>query len=60
MAGVNVGVRVAEILRGLQTARSGGGLAREATMGGRINRPATRTTSVKRFSRRTRWHNKHC
>ena len=34
MAGVNVGVRVAEILRGLQTARAGGGLAREATMGG--------------------------
>ena len=32
MAGVNVGVRVAEILRGLQTARTGGGLAREATM----------------------------
>ena len=34
MARVNVGVRVAEILRGLQTARAGGGLAREATMGG--------------------------
>ena len=39
MAGVNVGVRVAEIFRGLQTARAGGGLAREATMGGGLTAP---------------------
>ena len=49
MAGVNVGVRVAEILRGLQTARAGGGLAREATMGGGLTAPLREQQALRGF-----------
>ena len=49
MARVNVGVRVAEILRGLQTARAGGGLAREATMGGGLTTPLREQQALRGF-----------